>query len=252
LDTEADTALREGLRSALEDIGARAPDGDALSILHQAALLAPNDDERPISSTRLFSGIVRVGSATQGSRSYPAAIARIITEDPSLRARYDDALSSFKPESADAALERLRPAWFSPNVRNILQTAARDDSRAPLSEAIARLLLEYRNAHVHRRIPTDQLQSRLPGLSDDPWRQVDLQLFELSIPVTPRVRELLLHAAEFRTGEEPLSPDHLYRALSDAGQGRGRPVRPTDPSAILFEILGKSTSASDQQTPPRA
>jgi hypothetical protein len=237
LGLDAENALRDGLRSAFEQIRVLDADENALRIVRYAALLTPDDNQPPISTSRLFAGVVGVGLALQGSRSYPAALARAITRDASLKASYDRVLALFETEPADSALARLGPQWFSRNVMGILQNAMKDEGHAPFSEAIARALLAFRDGLIYGRISMDQVRSIMAAEVDDPWRQIDQQLFSLQISVTPQIRELLLHAAEMRSSSEPLGPALLYQALREAGRGTERPVRRTDPSALLFAAL---------------
>jgi len=130
---DAEDTLRDEVRSAFEQASVRDADEDALRIVRYAALLTPDDNEPPISTSRLFAGVIGVGLALQGSRSYPAALARAITRDASLKASYDNVLALFKTEGAAEALARLRPRWFSRNVMSILQNAMKDEATRPLA-----------------------------------------------------------------------------------------------------------------------
>jgi len=86
----------------------------------------------------------------------------------------------------------------------------------------------------------------MPAEPNDPWRNIDQQLFSLRISVTPQIRELLLIALEMGSHDKPLGPAHLYQALREAGRGAERPVRPTDPSAMLSAALAVSAGPEMQ------
>jgi hypothetical protein len=245
---DAKDALRDGLQSALEQMDVRDADEDAFRILRYAALLTPDDKAPPISTTRLFLGVVSVGLAVQGSRSYPAVLAREVAREPSLKESYDKVHALVEIEPADTALARLQPQWFSRNVKRILQAAIKDRRNVPLSEAIARELLAHREGLIYGRLSIDQITSLMPAEAGDRWRQIDQQLFSLKISVTPRIRELLLHAAEMRSQGEPLGVGLLFNALREAGGSAERPVHSTDPSAMLFAALSMSAGREEQQT----
>jgi hypothetical protein len=249
---DAEAALREGLRSALVQVGVTNADEDAFRILRYAALLTPDDNWPQLSTTRLFVGVVGVGLALGRPRSYLTAFARATVREPPLKASYDKILELVRIERAEAALARLQPRWLSQNVTGILEAAVRYEGNAPFSEAIARTLLTYGKGLVYGRISMQNIESGMPRPEDDLLSQIDQTLLSLQISVTPRVRELLVHAAELRSTNEWLQPAHLYQALREAGRGVEGPIRSTDPSAMLYAAVSLDEKPGEGRTPPIA
>lgn len=246
--TDPERGLRDGLRGALAEVGVRAPDEEALLILRAAALLTPDDARPEISTTRLFVGVIEVGRELNQLRSYPAALAMVIESDGALKSSFDKILKLFGRESAEAALERLRLQWFSRNANEILASAMRNQGNAPFSEALARTLLTHHRGLLYGRISVNDIARAMP--SQDIFQQIDQTLSSLQIAVTPRVRGLLLHAAELRQSDERLDLVHLYQALLDAGRASEPPIRPTDPTAMFEAAARKNEVSRDGQSSP--
>ena len=67
-------SLIQALREALARLGSQEPDPDTLQILGHAARLIPEAGQPPeISTTRLFAGVMALGSGS-AENSYPGAV----------------------------------------------------------------------------------------------------------------------------------------------------------------------------------
>jgi hypothetical protein len=136
---DPETALFSELERALLNFSITNADETALSILNYSAQLTPDDAQRPISTTRLFAGVVAAGQSLVSQNatalgSYAAAVALALAKNSVLQAKYQDSIAAlFKTEPPESALVRLRPKWFSNNVTKILGEAAKADRSTPLT-----------------------------------------------------------------------------------------------------------------------
>ena len=103
---------------------------------------------------------------------------------------------------------------------------------------------------LYDRVSVDEIASSMP--SPDRFRQVDQALAAVQVKVTPRVRELLLHADELRSPNDRLDTIHLYRALREAGRAAERPVGTNDPSAMLYAAAPANEELPEGRSPPIA
>ncbi len=240
--------LSEALSKALGDIGISRVADDAAYILRFAACLSPDDAQAPISTTRLFEGVVALGKATRANgplESYAVALVEAIEQDPSLNdSYYSNVNRLFTTESDAAALQRLRPRWFSENVVKILNIAFGDFGRLN-GDAIVRVLLKYGSGLIYGRLPMTAVAAAVErlrnpkdnerGASQSSERiDVDAALVRLSIQAIDDLRHRIVRAAAFRSFPEQIRPVHMLRALLDFGQ---EDRHSTDPSKMLSDSL---------------
>ena len=127
LSDESDQAwlVHEATRSALQSLRIKAADGAAISILAEAAWLAPTDADPRISASRVFCGVLAVGDrmneAIQGNH-WCIAAASVFANDVRVALAAAKIRALFYDDIADGAIERLR-VGFSPSVKGILQRA---------------------------------------------------------------------------------------------------------------------------------
>jgi hypothetical protein len=241
-----DALLTTELHAALARLEISNPDEVAVDILRQAALFSSDDKRPPISTSRLFAGAVEVGwdRLRTDKRSYPALLARVVTSERELESLFQQKVRAlFRDEPAAAALTRLKPQFFSPNVEKILRDAASEPS-APYSDKIVRAMLKSRAGLLSDRMPIDRIAAAVEKLRQSPdttpstlAAEVDAALASFSIPVTPQVRVWLVGMAYQRnTKGGELGPAELVAIMLHAG--RISPY-PTDPSAMLWEAASR-------------
>jgi len=250
----SDALLTAGLRTALARLEIT-PDDIAIQILHHAALLSPDDAQPPISTTRLFAGAVEVGKDLSDDRCYPAGLARALANNTALWTRYEhDVLPLFKSESADAALKRLEPKWFSRNVERMLRKAASDKPEAPFSDRLVQTMLTSRNGLLYGRIPIARVAVEVENLRRAPSEggtaptlasEVEAQLSSLKIAAMEQAHVCLVRAAQLRESQAELRPRHILWALLEAGAGPSGKTHPMNPTAMLFEAIKKDASGPD-------
>jgi hypothetical protein len=246
-----DTALVDGLREAISRFEITDPDDDAIAILRYAAHLSPDEGAEPaISTTRLFAGAVEIGRDLPEGRSYAARLAQVLADDPSLRAKYENEVRRlFKKEPTDAALERLKSRWFSPNVENILRRAASERREMSVSDALVLALLKSPTGQIRLRMPTDDLANRMEAQRADGTvpktlaAEVDAALNSLEIVAMEQARLCLIRAAHLRGTKEELGLHHILWAMEEMGGGTSGEAHKTNPSAMFWEALKMDGSA---------
>lgn len=260
-----DANLDIGIRTALADLGIT-PDEVAIRILHHAALLSPDDQRSPISTTRLFAGAVEVGNGLSDGRCYPASLARALANAPELQTQYqENVMRLFKPEAAEGALKRLKPQWFSRNVEIMLRDAASESPELPLSDRLVATILRSSNGLLYGRMQIERLAAEVAKLrrtlSDDGTTptlvsELDAALSLLEVAVVEQARLYLIRAAQFREPQAELRPSHILWAVLEAGGGPLGQAQPTSPSAMLLEAIRRDASAPDwmefQRQPPQS
>jgi hypothetical protein len=242
--------LQNGLQNALRTIGIAEADADAAAILTYAARLTPDDNEPPISTTRLFAGAVAVGQARLGKASYVATLATAIKNDPGFWKSHEDMARLFQREPAEAAARRLQSKWFSSNVTQILNLAASEGKGVLQGDAIVRALFKYRRGLVYRRIQMERVASAVELLFKPPsgngdgtkprlMDEVNAALAALEIEAMERVRSYLVRAAAYRRQEGELHPRDLLSALLEAGRRPAAQSRPTDASTMFVAAIDR-------------
>ena len=96
---DAETSLLRELQRALLNFSITNPDETALSILSHAARLTPDDAQPPISTTRLFAGVLAAGQSLVSQKvtalgSYTGAIALALAKNSVLQAKYQNSIAA--------------------------------------------------------------------------------------------------------------------------------------------------------------
>ena len=254
-----DALLTNELRAMLARLEISNPDEVALEILREAALFSPDDAQPPISTSRLFAGAVLIGSdrLRTDESSYPACLARVVKGDSELEGLFQkEVMDRFHEEPVEAALKRLKPQFFSPNVEKVLRDAASEPDNAPCSDKIVRALLKCRSGLLYGRMPMDRIAEAVEKLRDPPREggekapatlaaEVDAALRALKISVTARVRAWLIRAAQLRGQSDFLCGHLVLAAIVETGAGPSGRSHPENPSAMLWEAVCRHGSVPD-------
>jgi hypothetical protein len=260
MDLTVSLDLQNELLGAVKTLGVPRPDGDAVGILTFAARLSPDDNRPPISTTRLFAGAVAIGQSGAATTRYPVALARAIKSDPTLSEQYQKILALFRSESLDAALQRLRPQWFSENVIKILTLAGENNKSELSGDEIVRAFFKHRNGLIYSRSHMQRVESTVKRLMGDRYlistepqqptlmNELDAALRGISVPVTEAVRSALFRAAARRRLGSQLDVELLGSALVEDQPSTQRRI--TAPLAILSAAMGGQTDRREAEPPP--